>query len=149
MGKRNTKRRNPARELRTAVECLPEHTRMAMLAGVREGGIIAGAYTDPDGGVCPMLAAHRRGGRTAMASFARAWDRYTGAIGGPRRATRREVRALEAMLEGSLGVPTGELARVVEENKAARRTEFEREAAADLSRAPELEWPERAREPVA
>jgi hypothetical protein len=114
-----------------------------MLTGVREGGIIAGAYTDRDGGVCPMLAAHRRGGRTTMASFARAWDRYTGAIGVPRRATRREVRALEAMLEGSLGVPTGDLARVVEEVKAARRAEFEREAAAERERLPALEWPER------
>ena len=28
-----------------------------------------------------MLAAHRNGGRTSLASFARAWDRYTGARG--------------------------------------------------------------------
>ncbi|HEX8856220.1 MAG TPA: hypothetical protein VF752_11530 [Thermoleophilaceae bacterium] len=149
MGKRDRKRRSPARDLRTAVECLPEKTRTAMLEGVREGGIIAGAYTDRDGGVCPMLAAHRRGGRTAMVSFARAWDRYTGAIGSPRRATRRELRTLEAMLEGSLGVPTGDLARVVEEIKAARRAEFEREAAAERDRPLSLEWPQRDREPVA
>ncbi len=33
-----------------------------------------------------MLAAHRNGGRTSLASFARAWDRYTGA--GKRPAPR-------------------------------------------------------------
>ena len=31
-----------------------------MLEGVRENEIIVGAYTDRDGGICPMLAAHRQ-----------------------------------------------------------------------------------------
>ena len=48
-----------------------------------------------------MLAAHRNGGRTSLASFARAWDRYTGAKR-PRPATRREVRTLRSLLESSL-----------------------------------------------
>ena len=53
-------------------------TREAMLAGVRaSSAIIVGAYVDGEGGVCPMLAAHRRGGRTDFLSFARAWDRFT------------------------------------------------------------------------
>ena len=52
------------------------------------------------GGVCPMLAAHRNGGRTSFASFARAWDRYTRAGDTPRRATEREVRTLKSMLRG-------------------------------------------------
>ena len=52
-------------------------TRKAMLTGVESNRIIVGAYTDRKGGVCPMLAAHR-GGRTSLASFAHAWDRYTG-----------------------------------------------------------------------
>jgi hypothetical protein len=39
-------------------------------------------------GVCPMLAAHRNGGRTSLASFARAWDRYTKAGDGPRPGPR-------------------------------------------------------------
>ena len=39
--------------------------------------IIVGAYVDGEGGVCPMLAAHRRGGRTDLLSFARSWDRFT------------------------------------------------------------------------
>src|SRR5437868_15529797 len=48
-----------------------------------------------------MLAGHRYGGRTSLASFARAWDRYTCARR-PRPATEREVRTLRAMLEASL-----------------------------------------------
>ncbi len=47
-----------------------------------------------------MLAAHRNGGRTSLASFARAWDRYTGAKR-PRLATRRELRTLRSLLEAS------------------------------------------------
>jgi hypothetical protein len=72
-----------------------------MLDGIGSNEIIVGAYTDRDGRVCPMLAAHRAGGRTSLASFARAWDRYTGARR-PRPASEREVRTLTAMLEASL-----------------------------------------------
>ena len=45
-----------------------------------------------------MLAAHRNGGRTDLASFARSWDRYTDARR-PRLATEREVRTLTSLLE--------------------------------------------------
>lgn len=90
------------RELRLAIDCLPVGTREAMLAGVCESTrIIVGAYTDGEGGVCPMLAAHRRGGRTNFLSFARSWDRFTGARR-RRPATARELRTLVALLEGSL-----------------------------------------------
>ena len=74
-----------------------------MLAGIDSSRIIVGAYTDRDGGVCPMLAAHRRGGRTSLASFAHAWDRYTGARRA-RPATERELAALRAMLEASIAL---------------------------------------------
>ena len=94
--------RNPAERLRLAVESLPRATREAMLRGIAANPIIVGAYVDRDsGGICPMLAAHRNGGRTSLGSFARAWDRYTGAKR-PRLATRREVRTLRSLLEGSL-----------------------------------------------
>ena len=93
--------RNPAERLRFAVEALPTRTREAMLKGIDSNPIIVGAYVDRDGGVCPMLAAHRNGGRTSLASFARAWDRYTGAKR-PRLATRRELRTLRSLLEASL-----------------------------------------------
>src|SRR6266550_5726410 len=64
-------------DLRRAIDCLPVDTRAAMLEGVRANDIIVGAYTDRSGGVCPMLAAHRCGGRTDFLSFAHAWDRFT------------------------------------------------------------------------
>ena len=73
-----------------------------MLDAIEHNRIIVGAYTDRDGGVCPMLAAHRNGGRTSYASFARAWDRYTKAGSHSRPATEREVVTLKTMLEASL-----------------------------------------------
>lgn len=96
-----SRRRSPIEDLRLAIDCLPMDTRRAMLAGVRSNDIIAGAYSDSDGGVCPMLAAHRCGGRTSFVSFARAWDRFT-QVKRARRATRRELRILEAHLEASI-----------------------------------------------
>jgi hypothetical protein len=90
--------------LRVAIDCMPLPARRAMLEGIDANRIIAGAYTDRDGGVCPMLAAHRRGGRTSLASFARAWDRYTGARGGARPATARELNTLRVMLEASIAL---------------------------------------------
>ncbi|HEX2126361.1 MAG TPA: hypothetical protein VHF45_07360 [Thermoleophilaceae bacterium] len=39
-----------------------------------------------------------------MASFARAWGRYTGARGRPRPATARELNTLRAMLEASIAL---------------------------------------------
>src|SRR3989440_436140 len=83
-------------ELRQAVECLPRTTKVAMLEGIRANEIIVGAYTDGRG-VCPMLAAHRAGGRTSLISFARAWDRFAfrGArVGAARRAPGRELLVL-------------------------------------------------------
>jgi hypothetical protein len=94
---------SPVERLRLAIDCLPVGTREAMLAGVRANPrIIAGAYVDGEGGVCPMLAAHRAGGRTDLLSFARSWDRFTRARRGSRAATEREVRILIAQLEDSL-----------------------------------------------
>src|SRR3954464_14065357 len=104
--------RSPIEDLRLAIDCLPVRTRRAMLQGIRSNDIIVGAYADRAGGVCPMLAAHRCGGRTSFISFARAWDRFAGARqarrGGPggareaRRATPRELRILEGHLEASI-----------------------------------------------
>jgi hypothetical protein len=72
-----------------------------MLEGIRAQPIVAGAYTDGHGGVCPMLAAHRRGGRTTHLAFARAWDAFARARR-PRRATPSELRTLEDLLVASL-----------------------------------------------
>jgi hypothetical protein len=60
-----TRRHATIRDLRLAIDCLPTSTRIAMLEGIRSNEIIVGAYTD-GGGVCPMLAAHRAGGRTSF-----------------------------------------------------------------------------------
>ncbi|MEA2483228.1 MAG: hypothetical protein QOC55_1175 [Thermoleophilaceae bacterium] len=82
---------------------LPLETKRAMLVGLENETIVTGAYTH-DGGICPMLAAHRRGGRTDRESFAQCWDRYTGADKG-RAATEREIRTLRTMLEASMLEP--------------------------------------------
>src|SRR5258708_31012977 len=92
--------RNAAARRRGAVDMLPIETKQAMLVGMDAETIVTGAYTH-DGGICPMLAAHRRGGRTDRDSFAKAWDRYTGADRG-RWASEREIRTLRTMLEASL-----------------------------------------------
>jgi hypothetical protein len=127
------KPRNPAQRLRTAVEAMPRRTRIAMLEGIRRNRIVVGAYTDPkSGGVCPMLAAHRNGGRTSLASFARSWDRFTGARR-PRLATQREVRTLTSYIEMSLlRDETGDASVAA----MAQRIRTEREAAARAGRAP-------------
>src|SRR4051812_14935462 len=93
--------RSPIEDLRLAIDCLPVRTRRAMLEGIRGNEIIVGAYADRAGGVCPMLAAHRCGGRTSFVSFAHAWDRFAGSRKA-RRATARELRILEGQLEASL-----------------------------------------------
>ena len=97
-------RRRPARDLRTVIDCLPLQTRKAMLQGVESNRIIVGAYVDRSGGVCPMLAAHRNGGRTSLASFAHAWDHYTGVRRRARPATERELNTLRTMLEASIAL---------------------------------------------
>lgn len=103
MGIRRKSSSHQIEDLRLTIDCLPVATREAMLDGVRASErIIAGAYADAHGGVCPMLAAHRRGGRTNFLSFARAWDRFTRAGRHARAATRRERSILIGQLEASL-----------------------------------------------
>jgi hypothetical protein len=103
MGNRRRSSNRRIEDLRLTIDCLPVATRRAMLDGVtRADRVIVGAYTDRDGGVCPMLAAHRCGGRTNFLSFARAWDRFTRAGRAARAATRRELKILVGQLEGSL-----------------------------------------------
>jgi hypothetical protein len=137
------KRRNNARRLRNAVYALPTRTKQAMLRGIRSNRVIVGAYVDRRGGVCPMLAAHRNGGRTNFGTFARAWDAFTGAKQRrPRRASRREVRTLEGYLEmallreGITGEPLPErpLSEEVRDIQATRR----RLAAADARATSEI-----------
>lgn len=93
-----------------------------MLDGIRSSPIVVGAYTDGRGGVCPMLAAHRHGGRTSFVSFARAWDEFarTKHI---RRATEREVRTLEHLLEASLAAEgETDLGAAIRQHRATARS---------------------------
>src|SRR4051812_6787732 len=114
-------RRSAREELRLAVDCLPRRTRVAMLEGIRSNDIIVGAYVDRKGGVCPMLAAHRCGGRTDFLAFARAWDRYTHARR-PRPATEHEVATLTAHLEASLlGDPSADFERAIADHQSTAR----------------------------
>jgi hypothetical protein len=133
-------KRKLAQELRQAVDCLPERTREAMLEGIDSNPIIVGAYTDQRGGVCPMLAAHRHGGRTNLASFAKAWDRYTGARRRPRPATERELTTLRSMLEASLFYGGSELAAAAADHQRSRelRAESRKVDTGERSRIKEL-----------
>ena len=113
--------RDPITRLQTAIDCLPEPTRRAMLDGVRANTIVVGAYTDGRGGICPMLAAHRNGGRTSFLSFARAWDAFARADS-VRPASERELAVLEDLLVASLTENldgASDLAAAIAEHKAS------------------------------
>ena len=130
-----SKRQRRIDDLRRAIDCLPDKTKIAMLDGIAANTIIVGAYTDRRGGVCPMLAAHRNGGRTNLLAFARAWDRFCGAKR-PRTATERELAVLRAHLEASLmGFDAGGFGDAIRDHQAAAR---ERRAAE--AQALGLEW---------
>jgi hypothetical protein len=117
-----TQRNATIHDLRHAIDCLPTHTKRAMLEGIRSEEIIVGAYSK-DGGICPMLAAHRRGGRTSLISFAKAWDAFafrSARKTGARRATPRELLVLSSHLEASLleeQGPSPELAAAIAEHQ--------------------------------
>src|SRR3954465_5271993 len=131
-------RRDAREDLSLAVRCLPHHTRLPMLEGVRANDIIVGAYTDRKGGVCPMLAAHRCGGRTDFLAFAHAWDHFTNAkrarlatepavknAKGAPLATGGEVKTLVSYLKASLaeheGLAGDDLAGAIADHQAIAR----------------------------
>lgn len=118
MRNRTRKPASAIERLRLAIDCMPVATREAMLRGVETNErIIVGAYVDEHGGVCPMLAAHRCGGRTDFLSFAKSWDRFARSSAG-RPASEREVRILTAQLRDSIECSSGmELDRVIAEHR--------------------------------
>jgi len=128
-------------ELRRSIDVLPERTRRAMLSGVTSNTVITGAFSDGSG-VCPMLAAHREGGRTSCVSFPEAWDRFCGVHGRSitRPATPEEVKVLRAQLEDSLTAPPADtlLSDAISEHIAMvearrRRTRVFSDAPLDLA----------------
>jgi len=108
-------------ELRRSIDVLPERTRKAMLVGLGNNTVITGAFSGA-GGACPMLAAHRAGGRTSACSFPEAWDQFTGVAGRQiiRPATEYEVLILRREIEASLE-PAGPtmFAEAIAEHQAA------------------------------
>lgn len=135
----------PTHELRSAVERLPQHTKEAMLEGISTNRIIVGAYVDSSsGGICPMLAAHRNGGRTSVATFARAWDVYTSAKR-PRRATRREVNTLRSIIEHALTIDADPFGGSIAEAAAQIRAEREQFRCANTAHTVDAEVPRRAK----
>jgi hypothetical protein len=133
-----TPREQAVAELRRSIDVLPERTRKAMLVGLGNNTVITGAFTGSGGGACPMLAAHREGGRTSVCSFPEAWDTFTGVAGRQiiRQATEYEILILRREIEASLE-PAGpsELGAAIAEYQASvesrRREELvaEQEAA--------------------
>ena len=112
-----------------------------MLQGVRSNDIIVGAYTDRRGGVCPMLAAHRCGGRTSFLSFARSWDRFAKANSRARRATERELRILVEErydLRDDLGAAIEDHRRLVAERRSEVAAEPPARRPGDPDRSREL-----------
>jgi hypothetical protein len=105
-------------DLRRSIEVLPERTRQAMLVGLANNTVITGAFSG-SGGVCPMLAAHRAGGRTTCVSFPEAWDRFTGVHGRNicRPATEYEVGILRAEIEASLVRQPSDLAEAIADHQ--------------------------------
>jgi hypothetical protein len=105
-------------DLRRSVEVLPERTRQAMLVGLANNTVITGAFSG-SGGVCPMLAAHRAGGRTTCVSFPEAWDKFTGVYGRNicRPATEYEVAILRAEIEASLVRQPSDLAEAIADHE--------------------------------
>jgi hypothetical protein len=129
-----------------------------MLEGITENPIIVGAYTHRDG-ICPMLAAHRHGGRTSLISFARAWDRFAFAgarVTKPRPATARELLVLRTHLEASLledETPQGDLGAAISDHRelvgrrseraeprASRKPSDDRERSRELRARPGWAW---------
>jgi hypothetical protein len=97
-GELSHRRRRKA--LQRAIERLPGDSRRAMLAGLEEDPIIAGAYSAGPA-VCPALAAYRRGARTGYTEFAQAWDRFARGRG-VRRARRDDLATLVELLRAGL-----------------------------------------------
>jgi hypothetical protein len=116
-----TPREQAVAELRRSIDVLPERTRKAMLVGLGNNTVITGAFSANDG-ACPMLAAHREGGRTSACSFPEAWDTFCGVAGRQiiRPATEYEVVILRREIEASL-TPAGPtmFAEAIAEHQAA------------------------------
>jgi hypothetical protein len=94
-------RRGAAQQLRQVIDRLPLGTRRAMLEGIESNRIVIGGNYDMRGGVCPIVAVHRRASARVGRAFGHAWDRY-GRARLPRAATDHELTTLRSMLTASI-----------------------------------------------
>ncbi len=125
-----TPREQARAELRRSIDVLPERTRKAMLHGLGNNTVITGAFAASGQGACPMLVAHREGGRTSCCTFPEAWDKFTGVYGRSiiREATPYEVQILCEEIEASLEPMPNVLSDAIAEHMAivqARHREAE------------------------
>jgi hypothetical protein len=125
-----TPREQARAELRRSIDVLPERTRKAMLIGLGNNTVITGAFAASGQGACPMMAAHREGGRTSCCTFPEAWDKFTGVYGRHivREATPYEIQILCEEIEASLQPLPNVLSDAIAEHQAivqARRQEAE------------------------
>ena len=125
-----TPREQARAELRRSIDVLPERTRKAMLHGLGNNTVITGAFAASNQGACPMMVAHREGGRTSCCTFPEAWDKFTGVYGRHiiREATPYEVQILCEEIEASLVPLPNVLSDAIAEHQAiveARRQEAE------------------------
>jgi hypothetical protein len=123
-----TPREQARAELRRSIDVLPERTRKAMLHGLGHNTVITGAFAASGQGACPMMVAHREGGRTSCCTFPEAWDKFTGVYGRSiiREATPYEVQILCEEIEDSLQPVPNVLSDAIAEHQAivaARRQE--------------------------
>ncbi|HWI09667.1 MAG TPA: hypothetical protein VNT54_19365 [Solirubrobacteraceae bacterium] len=124
-----------------------------MLVGLGSNTVITGAFSGGGDGACPMLAAHRAGGRTSACSFPEAWDRFTGVAGRHivRPATEYEVQILRREIEASLEPgPTGMFVDVIAEHQAAVQARHREEVAVEARHREEVaaaQQPEQPAEP--
>ena len=128
-----TPREQAVAELRRSIDVLPERTRKAMLVGLGNNTVITGAFSGGGDGACPMLAAHRAGGRTTVCSFPQAWDMFCGVAGRNiiRPATEYEVQILRREIEASLEpAPPSMFAEVIAEHQATVAANHRAEIAA-------------------
>jgi hypothetical protein len=138
-----TPREQARAELRRSIDVLPERTRKAMLHGLGHNTVITGAFAASGQGACPMLVAHREGGRTSCCTFPEAWDKFTGVYGRHiiREATPYEVQILCEEIEASLVPLPNVLSDAIAEHQAIVEA---RRQAADVAAQQPVAEPEEA-----
>ena len=145
-----TPREQARAELRRSIDVLPVRTRRAMLHGLGNNTVITGAFAASGQGACPMMVAHREGGRTSCCTFPEAWDRFTGVYGRHivREATPYEIQILCEEIEASLVPLPNVLSDAIAEHQAiveARRAEAEVAAQQPVVSPEEVKAPRRKR----